>query len=319
MTQGFANSSRTRHAHTDVLSIRTERVDTDGVLAGGWKRLAVLLVDDDIGTRETVDWALRAVGLQVATATSGAEGIAIASARAFQLMLIDLRLGDMLGTEVVRALRQNSALVPFVLISGFLTTTVAVEAMKLGAMDVIEKPVAVDCLLAIVRSAVGEPHNPSTAEPFRPSRMTVPAAVAVTWDVTRPGSVAERWAMYVLKACGSDRDLKTLDDWATCVGVSYSSLRECCGLAGIRPHDARDFTRVLRVLINAHRDHSDPKLLLDVSDERTLETLLTRAGLGDSEAISISVQQFLESQRFIPLDNAGLRILRTLLGRQLLA
>ena len=95
----------------------------------------------------------------------------------------------------------------------------------------------------------------------------------------RPGCAAERWALHVLKGCRSSGDVKTLTQWALSAGVSYTSLRESCRLVGIRPHDARDFTRVLRAVINSQGQQCDPEVLLDVSDSRTLATLFERAGL----------------------------------------
>lgn len=56
--------------------------------------------------------------------------------------------------------------------------------------------------------------------------------------------------------------------------------------------------------------------LLDISDRRTLKTLVTRAGLSlNDDTHRISVEQFLASQRFVPSGNAGLAVLRALLLR----
>jgi len=103
-------------------------------------------VDDDLGTREIFALALKAAGIQVRTAGCGADAIRIAREARFDLLLIDLELRDMRGTDVVRMLQTETAAVPFVLISGFLTTDVTVEAMKLGALNVLDKPVSVDVL-----------------------------------------------------------------------------------------------------------------------------------------------------------------------------
>jgi hypothetical protein len=131
----------------------------------------------------------------------------------------------------------------------------------------------------------------------------------------RPTSAAERWAIYVLRACASTGDLKTLEAWAGCVGVSYSSLRESSSLLGIRPHDARDFTRVLRAVMQSALEDCSPWVLLDVSDSRTLRSLLERSGMSAAvQPGEISVEQFLSAQRFVPSGNAGLRVLRKLLA-----
>jgi hypothetical protein len=117
----------------------------------------------------------------------------------------------------------------------------------------------------------------------------------------------------VLKACESRADIRTLDDWAACVGVSYSSLCESCRLLRIRPHDARDLARMLRAIL-ASRGQSDIGVLLDVSDTRTLKSLLTRAGLNPGSNAPIFVEHFLERQQFVPAGNEGLNVLKQLLA-----
>ena len=120
--------------------------------------------------------------------------------------------------------------------------------------------------------------------------------------------------MLALKGCTSESDLRTLEDWATCACVSYSSLRESCRLLGMRPHDARNLVRVLRAVIKSRQHQCPPAAMLDVSDSRTLEQLMARAGVDVGAAAgSVSIDQVLRSQRFIAFDNEGLRVLRPLL------
>ena len=146
--------------------------------------------------------------------------------------------------------------------------------------------------------------------------LTTTTATRATPRIGRPGSVAERWARLVLKGCESPGDLRTLEDWATFAGVSYSSLRESCHLIGIQPHDARDLARVVRAVVRARRIGCSPEVLLDVSDSRTLSKLLARAGLGgDVRARGMTAAQLLDAQRFVPAHNAGLRVLALLLAR----
>ena len=190
----------------------------------------MLIVDDDLGTRQTVDWVLRQAGYHVAMASSGTEGMTMARSGMFDLLLIDFQLPDMLGTNLVRAIRSELAPVPFILISGWLKTEVTVEAMRLGASNVIDKPIAIEGLPAIVSSALRfEDHG---VEPSHRRPADVPAPV-LTSDGMRPRSAAERWAGHVLKACDSNGDLKTVGDWASCAGVSATSLCESCHLLGI--------------------------------------------------------------------------------------
>jgi hypothetical protein len=128
-----------------------------------------------------------------------------------------------------------------------------------------------------------------------------------------PRSTAERWAVRVFKAAQADGDLKTIADWATFVGVSYSSLCESCRLLGIRPHDARDFMRMLRALIQSRATGCQPEALLDVSDRRTLNRLISRAGFGGRVSVS-SIDDYLRGQRFVDGRNEGLAALRRLLN-----
>jgi CheY-like chemotaxis protein len=79
----------------------------------------VLVVDDDLGTRETFDWALRSSGIRVRTSVSGRDAIRVSKTDCFDLLLVDLELGDMRGTDVIRAVRTEAACAPFVLMSAF--------------------------------------------------------------------------------------------------------------------------------------------------------------------------------------------------------
>ena len=126
-----------------------------------------------------------------------------------------------------------------------------------------------------------------------------------------PGSAAERWVMYALKACYSNRDIKTLEYWATCAAVSYTALRECCDLVGIPPGDACHLVRVLRAVIHAAVEECSPGVLLDVGDRRTRDRLLARAALDSSSPASMEV--FFRSQQFAPADNVAIRLLHQIL------
>lgn len=282
----------------------------------GLSRTSVLVIDDDVGTRETFDWALSPLGVRVRSAASGTEGIRIAESAGFDLLLVDLQLPDMRGTDVIRALqRKLDTPVAFILVSAFLTTQVTVEAMKLGAADVVEKPISVDDLPALVGSALRQPGRSRRSTLLTEAAHDVATRSAIQFqDMSRPGSAAERWAMHVMKGCHSATDLKTLEQWAVCAGVSYSSLRESCRLVGMRPYDARDLVRVLRAVILGARTGCPPAVLLDVSDRRTLGSLLERSGLESaSDAHTMPVDQFFRYQRFVCSDNAALHVLRGML------
>jgi CheY-like chemotaxis protein len=274
---------------------------------------AILVVDDDPAQCRMIESALRPAGCAVMTARFGADAVSLAKGQLFDLMLLDLRLPDMPGTQVVKILRAAAVQVPFVLISAYLTVEITVDAMKLGAIEVIEKPLIVDDLVTLVASVVhGNARQAAgAADTQKPDLLD---SVVARTTQGRPRSAAERWAMLVFRACQADGDPKTLEHWANCAGVSYSSLRESCRILDIRPHAARDLVRVLRAVIKSHHHGCPPSVLLDVGDIRTLESLLTRAGIRDeAQTGPVSIERLLDSQRLVDHENEGVRILRRLL------
>jgi hypothetical protein len=145
-------------------------------------------------------------------------------------------------------------------------------------------------------------------------RKAIPQTAAMP-EPSPPGSTAERWVHYVLGACRSEKDPRTLAIWAREVAVSYTTLCESCRLMNVRPRQARDFARVLRIILMPSFDASQLAIFFDISDRRTLDSLLRNAGLPTeaSPPVRISVFDFLDNQHFIPMHNPGLNVLRELL------
>jgi len=273
----------------------------------GSEQSAVLVIDDDVGTTETFGAVLRPAGFHVGTAACGADGLAMARSGLFDVLLIDQRLPDMLGTDLARSIRQDDPNVPFVLMSAWLTTDVTVLAMKLGASNVIEKPLTIEMMRDAVLSTLKNRPEAPAAGAIRTAN--IPRRVS---EDQPSGSAAARWAAYVLKACDSGVDLRTLKDWGRSAHASRSTLIEICYLVGIQPRDARDFTRLLRALIHSKTNRCQPEALLAVGDRRTLHALMQRAGLGaGSNVATMSVGQFLRTQQLIARDNEGLKVLST--------
>ncbi len=100
------------------------------------------------------------------------------------------------------------------------------------------------------------------------------------------------------------------------VGVSYSALTESCRLAGTKPHAARDFMRVLRVLYHTGGRIEHLEAFLRVGDSRTLHALWERAGLlGRTPQAVLSLDDYLRAQRFIELDSPALQAIKVLLAK----
>lgn len=268
------------------------------------ERRRVLIIDDDIGTQETFALALRLEQFDVTTTSSGREGIDIVRDQGSDFVVIDLRLEDMSGIDVIQSLREFWR-GHFIVVSGFVSVGVTVEAMKLGADNVLEKPVNIDTLVEVVRAGLTRAGD----------RRLHDSAEARDRLVHRPRTIAERWAGHVIAVCDSQSedgygDLKTLEEWAQRIAVSYSSLCETCRLLGIRPLNARDFARVLRALRAASVHGCSPEVMLNVSDRRTIRHLSEFAGVDlEITGSHATLQDFLTRQHFVAADSEGLRII----------
>ena len=113
----------------------------------------VLLIDDDPGVRESTGRMLRAAGYTVQEVASGEDGFELAKGGGFDVILSDMRMPGLSGIDVLRKLRDVRVDASFIVMTGFGTVETAVEAMKLGAVDFVQKPFFRDELLMRVRSA----------------------------------------------------------------------------------------------------------------------------------------------------------------------
>lgn len=117
----------------------------------------VLIVDDDRSILQTFRRILERCGYEVETAESGAEAIRKASNRHFDAALLDLRLPDMKGTDIlVRAKRQLRSTAK-IMITGFPSLESGVIALEEGADAYLTKPVQPRELLAVMDDKLGHP------------------------------------------------------------------------------------------------------------------------------------------------------------------
>ncbi len=114
----------------------------------------ILLIDDDEAVRESIGRMLRGAGFVVRPAKSGEEGFELARAGGFDVILSDLRMPGLSGIDVLRKVREAHVDAAFIIMTGFGSIDAAVESMKLGAVDFMQKPFFRDELLMRVRGAV---------------------------------------------------------------------------------------------------------------------------------------------------------------------
>lgn len=131
----------------------------------------MLIVDDDETFRRRLARAMERRGFAVTSAMSVAEGIAAARAQPAAFAVIDLKLDDGSGLDVVSALHEARAEARVVVLTGFGNIATAVAAVKAGAIDYLPKPADADeieaALLADGAAKPPPPENPMSADRVR--------------------------------------------------------------------------------------------------------------------------------------------------------
>ncbi len=115
----------------------------------------ILVVDDEAAIRDSLRMTLEYAGYECAGAASGQEGLALVEREMPDLVLLDIKMPGMDGMDVLGRLRSMNEALPVVMISGHGTTTTAVEAIKKGAVDFLDKPFeSTDRLLVTIGNAL---------------------------------------------------------------------------------------------------------------------------------------------------------------------
>ena len=114
----------------------------------------ILLVEDDTTFATILENFLKKKGFNVVAKYSVKSGIEALKAQEFQLILLDYRLGDGIGLDVLEALRAQDKVIPSVIMTSFNDVRTAVNAMRQGVFDYITKPVNPDELLMVVNEAL---------------------------------------------------------------------------------------------------------------------------------------------------------------------
>ncbi len=116
----------------------------------------VHVIDDDEGLRESLAFLLRSAALEVRSFESAKAFLEALPDPALGCVITDVRMPEMSGIELLRHLKELKIEVPVIVITGHGDIALAVEAMKIGAADFLEKPFDDDLLLASVRAALRE-------------------------------------------------------------------------------------------------------------------------------------------------------------------
>ncbi|MFZ6690620.1 sigma-54-dependent transcriptional regulator [Undibacterium sp. SXout20W] len=114
----------------------------------------ILVVDDEAHLRELLEITLIKMGLDVDSAESIAQARSYLTKKSYSLVLTDMRLPDGSGMDLVAEVNSNYKSIPIAVITAFGSANNAVVALKAGAFDYVSKPVALDQLRKLVRSAL---------------------------------------------------------------------------------------------------------------------------------------------------------------------
>jgi len=116
----------------------------------------ILIVDDEPIVRESLrDWLLD-VGYEVQTAQTGEEGLEILENQDIGLVILDVRLPGKTGIRVLEEMKQMKPDIKAIVITAYASPQMRDEAMKLGALQYMTKPIAPDRLEKLVKKALSE-------------------------------------------------------------------------------------------------------------------------------------------------------------------
>jgi two-component system response regulator PilR (NtrC family) len=115
------------------------------------RKLRILVVDDEPSMREMLSIVLRRDGYEVLVAEDGRDAIAQLRARPFDLLLSDIKMPDVTGVDVLRAAKEINRDIVVFMVTAYASTSTAVEAMRLGAVDYFTKPFSMDELRLKIR------------------------------------------------------------------------------------------------------------------------------------------------------------------------
>ncbi|UCG97609.1 MAG: response regulator [Burkholderiales bacterium] len=151
----------------------------------------ILVVDDEIGIRELLSEILSDEGHAVLTAENAATARTLRQAEMPDLVLLDIWMPDTDGVTLLKEWASSGQLtMPVIMMSGHATIDTAVEATRFGALDFLEKPIALARLLAAVRS--GLERGRSRLGALAPSAPPPLAGIAARSDEGRPAAAETR-------------------------------------------------------------------------------------------------------------------------------
>lgn len=165
----------------------------------------VLVVDDEADIRELIDLTLSRMGLDADCAGCVEEALAFLKDNRYQLCLTDMRLPDGDGLQIVRHLNESGSDTPVAVITAYGSAENAVAALKAGAFDYLSKPVSLEQLRTLVKSAL---RLPGSASPSANG----PLVIGISPAMVQVSALIEKLArsqapIYISGESGSGKEL----------------------------------------------------------------------------------------------------------------
>ncbi|HSO08961.1 MAG TPA: response regulator [Desulfoprunum sp.] len=113
----------------------------------------ILLIDDEVDFLSAMSERMKARDMQVTTASSAKEGLEKVTAGSFDAVILDLAMPEMDGIEALKILKEKNPDLQVILLTGHATIKQGIEAMKLGALDLLEKPADINTLTEKIKTA----------------------------------------------------------------------------------------------------------------------------------------------------------------------
>jgi putative nucleotidyltransferase with HDIG domain len=154
----------------------------------------ILVVDDELQMQLLLEEFLISLGHTVRVAGNGEQALQLLQREAFDGVLADLKMAKLGGMELLRRIKLSHPTLPVIMITGYPSVEVAVEAMKEGAVDFITKPLRLDTLrLALARITANRSSRQSISTHSSTSAISGPAPLS-----TLPGKIKELSILYTI-------------------------------------------------------------------------------------------------------------------------
>jgi DNA-binding NtrC family response regulator len=113
----------------------------------------ILLIDDEEDFLTVMSDRMKARNMMVSTASSAKDGLAKAATGGYDAVILDLMMPEMDGIETLKILKEKNPDLAVILLTGHATIKQGIEAMKLGALDLLEKPADINALTEKIHAA----------------------------------------------------------------------------------------------------------------------------------------------------------------------